>query len=43
MDWAKAYREMWERLWDYLIYPIIKIFDEELYNELKADRTPVEF
>ena len=30
MDWAKNFEEMWERLWDMLIYPILAGFGIEL-------------
>lgn len=26
MDWSKSFAEMWERLWDLLIYPILEMF-----------------
>lgn len=26
MDWAKNFAEMWERLWDLLIFPILEMF-----------------
>lgn len=33
-DWAKNIAEMWERLWDLLIYPLL----EEFGYDLKAKR-----
>lgn len=32
MDWSKAFAEMWERLWDFLIYPILKEFGYEVVD-----------
>lgn len=29
MDWSKSFAEMWERLWDLLIFPILKMFGIE--------------
>lgn len=29
-DWSKSLAEMWERLWDLLIYPILKELGVEL-------------
>ena len=26
MDWSKNFAEMWERLWDLLIYPLLAMF-----------------
>ncbi len=37
MDWAKNFAEMWERLWDLLIYPILELFDIELKREEDAE------
>ncbi len=37
MDWAKNFAEMWERLWDLLIYPILKMFDIDLESKKDAE------
>lgn len=42
MSWNKAFEEMWERLWDFLIYPIIAMFGYQVVRDENGNATGFE-